>query len=165
MVFKKELIQVKFTRKSLGIKSYPKGVTTNSDAGIESYEKYYPIFQAMSDVGLILNLHGEIPSSAENDICVLNAESKFLHHLEKIHLAFPKLKIVLEHASSKDAVDMVKRLGGTVGCTITIHHLELVVDDWAGACHCFCKPVAKYPSDRQALRDVILEGKFDFNFL
>lgn len=34
----------------------------------------------------------------------------------------------------------------------------LTVDDWAGCCHNYCKPVAKYPSDRQALRDVVTEG-------
>ena len=45
-----------------GVKSYPRGVTTNSDGGIESYESYYPVFEAMQEVGMVLNLHGEIPS-------------------------------------------------------------------------------------------------------
>jgi len=48
----------------IGVKSYPRGVTTNSDAGIESYEIYYPVFEAMQEEGLVLNLHGEIPSDA-----------------------------------------------------------------------------------------------------
>ena len=82
----------------------------------------------------------------------------FLKHLVKLHNAFPKLKIVLEHATSKEAVDLVKSLGSSVGCTITIHHLKLVVDDWAMCCHNYCKPVAKFPHDRDALRNVILEG-------
>jgi dihydroorotase len=88
----------------------------------------------------------------------MNAERVFLKHFEQIHLDFPKLKMVLEHASTKEAVDMVKRLGDTVGCTITIHHLYLTVDDWAGQSHHFCKPVAKYPHDRKALQQVILDG-------
>jgi len=46
----------------VGIKSYPRGVTTNSDGGIESYETYYPVFEAMQDVDMVLNLHGEVPS-------------------------------------------------------------------------------------------------------
>ncbi|KAJ2997577.1 hypothetical protein HDV02_005389 [Globomyces sp. JEL0801] len=132
-----------------GVKSYPRGVTTNSDGGIESYTVYYPIFEAMQQVGMVLNLHGEIPSDPESDVCVLNAEAKFLKHLIQLHKDFPKLKIVLEHATSKDAVDVVKSLGDTVGCTITVHHLELIVDDWA---------VAKFPRDREALRNVIKEG-------
>ena len=45
-----------------GVKSYPRGVTTNSDSGIESYETYYPVFEAMEQVDMVLNLHGEIPS-------------------------------------------------------------------------------------------------------
>ncbi|RHZ88452.1 hypothetical protein Glove_22g60 [Diversispora epigaea] len=142
----------------VGVKSYPRGVTTNSDSGIENYEIYYPVFRAMEEVGMILNLHGEIPSDPEKDICVLNAEEKFLVHLRQLHQDFPKLKIVLEHATTKASVEMVKSLGDTVGCTITIHHLQLIVDDWAGKCHNFCKPVAKFPHDRQALRDIILEG-------
>jgi dihydroorotase len=49
-----------------GVKSYPRGVTTNSDEGIESYTLYYPVFEAMQEVGMVLNLHGEIPSDPEN---------------------------------------------------------------------------------------------------
>ncbi|CAO3607891.1 unnamed protein product [Cunninghamella echinulata] len=141
-----------------GVKSYPRGVTTNSDSGIESYEIYYPVFKAMEEEGMVLNLHGEIPSDMNNNVCVMNAEEKFLPQLEKIHKAFPKLKIVLEHATSAAAVEMVKSLGDTVGCSITVHHLQLIVDDWAGQAHHFCKPVAKYPKDREALRKVVMEG-------
>ncbi|SAM02177.1 hypothetical protein [Absidia glauca] len=141
-----------------GVKSYPRGVTTNSDAGIENYEIYYPVFKAMEEEGMVLNLHGEIPSDNNKNICVMNAEEKFLPQLEKIHTAFPNLKIVLEHATSEAAVQMVKRLGDTVACSITVHHLQLIVDDWAGQAHHFCKPVAKYPQDRQALREVVASG-------
>jgi dihydroorotase len=48
----------------VGVKSYPRGVTTNSDGGIESYEVYYPVFEAMQEVDMVLNLHGEIPSDS-----------------------------------------------------------------------------------------------------
>jgi len=50
----------------VGVKSYPRGVTTNSDGGIESYESYYPVFEAMEQEGLVLNLHGEVPSDAKS---------------------------------------------------------------------------------------------------
>lgn len=91
-----------------GVKSYPKGVTTNSDAGIESYTSYYHVFEAMQEHGLVLNLHGEIPSDNDKGVCVLNAEERFLHHLKQIHEDFPQLKIVLEHATTKAAVEMVR---------------------------------------------------------
>lgn len=48
----------------IGVKSYPRGVTTNSDGGIESYEAYYPVFEAMQEADMVLNLHGEIHSNA-----------------------------------------------------------------------------------------------------
>jgi dihydroorotase len=48
----------------VGVKSYPRGVTTNSDGGIESYETYYPVFEVMAELGMVLNLHGEVPSDA-----------------------------------------------------------------------------------------------------
>ncbi|KAF4619910.1 hypothetical protein D9613_005534 [Agrocybe pediades] len=142
----------------VGVKSYPRGVTTNSDGGIESYETYYPIFEAMQEVDMVLNLHGEVPSDANANIHVLNAENSFLPHLFKIHEAFPSLRIVLEHATTRAAIEAVKKCGPTVACTITAHHLALIVDDWAGQSWNFCKPVAKYPDDRQALRNVVKEG-------
>jgi dihydroorotase len=145
------------------VKSYPRGVTTNSDGGIESYETYYPVFAAMQEVDMVLNLHGEIPSDPSANICVINAEPAFLPHLRKLHTTFPKLRIVLEHATTRASVECVKALGNTVACTITAHHLALTVDDWAGQGWNFCKPVAKFPDDRQALRDVIKEGKENFS--
>jgi dihydroorotase len=141
-----------------GVKSYPRGVTTNSEGGIESYTVYYPVFQAMEEEGMVLNIHGEVPSDPDSNVCVLNAEELFLKHLVQLHKDFPRLKIVLEHATTKAAVDTVKSLGDTVGCTITVHHLHLLVDDWAGCCHNFCKPVAKFPKDREALREIVKSG-------
>jgi dihydroorotase len=81
-----------------------------------------------------------------------------LPHLRAIHSRFPTLRIVLEHATTRAAVECVKSLGDTVACTITAHHLALTVDDWAGQSWHFCKPVAKFPDDRLALREVIKEG-------
>ncbi|KAJ7068029.1 dihydroorotase [Mycena amicta] len=142
----------------VGVKSYPRGVTTNSDGGIESYDMYYPVFEAMQRVDMVLNLHGEIPSDPATNTCVLNAESRFLPHLHSLHKAFPRLRIVLEHATTRAAVEAVKACGPTVACTITAHHLDLTVDDWAGQSFHFCKPVAKYPDDREALREIIRDG-------
>lgn len=112
----------------------------------------------MQSVDMVLNLHGEIPSDASTNTHVLNAEPRFLPHLKILHAAFPRLRIVLEHATTRAAVDAVKACGPTVACTITAHHLALTVDDWAGQGWNYCKPVAKFPDDRQALRDVVREG-------
>jgi dihydroorotase len=40
-------------------------VTTNSSSGIEDYGVYYPVFKAMEEEGMVLNLHGEVPSDDE----------------------------------------------------------------------------------------------------
>lgn len=65
-----------------GVKSYPRGVTTNSGSGVESYEGYYEVFAEMEKLGLVLNLHGEVPSSAK-DVCLnpptQSQRSGFLH--------------------------------------------------------------------------------------
>ena len=56
-------VQIAYAWESLsGIKSYPRGVTTHSSSGIESYEPYYPVFKALEEEGMVLNLHGEVPS-------------------------------------------------------------------------------------------------------
>eukprot|EP00158_Paraphelidium_tribonemae_P002862 Partr_v1_DN25734_c0_g1_i4_m74696 putative K01465 dihydroorotase EC 3.5.2.3 len=145
-----------------GVKYYPHGLTTNSQHGIHGFNAVYPVLEAMQRLGMVLNIHGEVMTDIDQDICVMNAEIHFLHQLQKLHADFPQLKIVLEHATTRAAVECVAELGPTVAATLTVHHLDLIVDDWAGRPHHFCKPVAKYPSDRQALRRVISEGNPKF---
>ncbi len=142
----------------LGVKCYPQGVTTNAHWGVSDLRQYDALFAVMEEVGLALLLHGEVPSRAEDDICILNAEARFLPELERLHACFPRLRIVMEHVTTREAVQCVEALGPTVGATITAHHLELTADDWAGKNHNFCKPVAKYPHDRDALREIVGRG-------
>lgn len=66
---------------------------------------------------MVLNIHGECPSG--KDITILNAESNFLPTLKVIHDKFPRLKIVLEHCTTKDAVEAVRACGPNVAGTIT----------------------------------------------
>ena len=149
-------------RSYLGVKSYPRGVTTNSSSGIENYEVYYPVFKAMEENGMVLNLHGEVPSDPEQNISILNAEKHFLKHLVQISTDFPNLRIVLEHATTYEAIETVKSLPENVGCTITAHHLWLTIDTVAPQPHHFCKPLAKEPKDRKALQDAVKSGNKKF---
>lgn len=143
-----------------GVKSYPAGVTTNSASGVVDYEQFYPVFKAMEEEDVVLNLHGEAPPA--EDITVLNAEAAFLPTLLDLHRRFPKLRIVLEHCTTAAAVEAVKKCGPNVVGTITAHHLFLIVDDWAGDPINFCKPVAKLPSDRVALLTAATSGSPKF---
>lgn len=159
-----------------GIKCYPAGVTTNSAAGIDpnDFTPFYPIFKVMQQYGLVLNIHGEKPSlhNSKESINLLNAEPKFLPALFTIHKAFPKLKIVLEHCTTKKAVEAIYKLNEdlktgetpTVCGSITAHHLFLTIDDWAGNPINYCKPVAKFPDDRDALIEAATSGKPFFFF-
>jgi dihydroorotase len=116
----------------------------------------------MQRQNMVLNLHGEAPPSATSDVTVLNAEETFLPTLLELHKRFPKLRIILEHCTTAAAIEAVKSCGPTVAATITAHHLCLTVDDWAGDPHCFCKPVAKLPSDRRALLKTAVSGNPKF---
>lgn len=145
-----------------GVKVYPAGVTTNSEHGVSSYEPFYPTFAAMEKNNMVLNLHGECPSGS--DIHVLNAEEKFLPTLKLLHEKFPKLRIILEHCTSRAAIEAVKACGPNVAATITAHHLYLTVDSWGGNSLNFCKPVAKFPDDRSALIEAATSGNPKFFF-
>lgn len=142
----------------IGIKCYPKGVTTNSESGVEDLGVYDPVFAAMEAADMVLLIHGEVPSNDALDVCIMNAEQRFLPELERLHSSFPRLRMVLEHVSSRAAVTCVKALGPTVGATVTPHHLDLTIDDWATNIHNFCKPAAKCAHDRDAIRAAVAEG-------
>ena len=145
-------------------------MTTNSDSGVLSYEQYYPVFAAMEEHDLILNLHGEVPPAPQSEqntkiadsTTVLNAESSFLPTLLDLHKRFPRLRIILEHCSTAAAIQAVLACGPTVAGTITAHHLYLTVDSWAGDPSNYCKPVAKFPSDRLALIEAATSGNPKF---
>ncbi|KLJ10418.1 dihydroorotase, homodimeric type [Blastomyces silverae] len=146
----------------IGVKSYPAGVTTNSDSGVIDYAAFYPVFAEMERQNLILNLHGECPS--HGDITVMSAEERFLPTLLDLHARFPRLRIVVEHLSTAVAVETVKKCGPSVVGTITAHHLSLIVDNALGDPFCFCKPVAKLVEDRDALLRAATSGSEKFFF-
>jgi dihydroorotase len=75
------------SKKAMTLTQTP-GVTTNSSSGVLSYEPFYPVFEAMQECGLVLNLHGECPS--DKNITILNAEASFLPTLKSLHEKFPK---------------------------------------------------------------------------
>ena len=152
--------------KLLGIKNikmYPAGVTTNSNFGVNNIKTFYPVLEVMQQNNFIFNIHGEVPSNFGRNICIMNAEAKFLPILSEIQKNFPKLKLVLEHVTSLEAVEYVKNdTSENLATTITAHHLDLTVDDWAGKIHNYCKPVAKYPVDCKALQDAVKSGNPKF---
>jgi dihydroorotase len=141
-------------------KLYPEGVTTNSEGGVTDFSALYPVYAAMQDEGLVLCLHGEMPG-----VFSLDRESSFLETLKTIARDFPRLKIVLEHATTADAVECVLGLPENVAASLTVHHLYLTLDDVIGDKlnpHVFCKPIAKRPEDRDALVKAAMSGNAKF---
>ncbi len=134
----------------LAVKLYPAGVTTNSEAGVKGVDirRLGPVFEAMSDLGIPLCVHGE------SEGFVMDREAEFIPVYEKLAKSFPKLKIIMEHITTKEAVEALERYENLYA-TITLHHLYITLDDLAGGLlrpHLFCKPIAKRPEDRMALR-------------
>jgi len=137
-------------------KLYPVGATTHAEDGIRSVEEIYPVLEQMQNEGLVLCIHGEDPSAF-----VLDREEAYLPILERIASDFPRLRIVLEHITSAAAVEKLYRLPETVAATVTLHHLVLTLDDVVGGLldpHSFCKPIPKFPRDRDALREIAFRG-------
>lgn len=129
-------------------KLYPDGVTTGSEGGVRDFEALWPVFAMMTECGMVLCLHGELPG-----VFCLDRETAFLPVLQSISNQYPRLKIVLEHVTTASAVELVKSLPN-MAATITVHHLFLTLDDVIGGLlrpHYFCKPVAKRDEDRVAL--------------
>lgn len=145
---------------AVGGKLYPEGVTTNSEDGVKDIESLFPLFESMSEHGLVLCIHGETPGTFSMD-----REETFLPTLEKIARRFPALKIVFEHASTARAIEVVESLHENVAATITAHHLKITLDDLLGGKlnpHNFCKPVVKRPEDRDALIKAATSGNPKF---
>ncbi len=136
------------------IKIYPSGATTNSEGGVVSFdiEPMRETLEAMSDLGLVLSVHGETQGF------VMDREAEFMSVYEKLAMNFPKLKIVMEHITTAAAVEMLDKYENLYA-TITVHHLMITLDDVAGGMlrpHLFCKPIAKRPEDRAELLKVAL---------
>jgi len=141
---------------AVGGKLYPQGVTTNSADGVTDVEALYPLFQAMQELGLVLEIHAEEPGAFS-----LDRERAFLPRIERIVARFPRLRVVIEHVSTAAALSLLASLPETVAATVTVHHLLLTLDDVVGgelAPHNFCKPIAKRPADRDAIRAAVLGG-------
>jgi len=148
--------EVAATGLAVGYKLYPAGATTNSDDGIPAEwidsppDRLMGVVQAISDCGLALLHHGEHP----HEFCMLR-EDRYLLFMELLYRSFPKLRMTLEHATTEAGVAFAEARADRVLATITPHHLLLTLDDVVGdrikPDH-FCKPIAKRPRDRAALR-------------
>jgi dihydroorotase len=144
-------------------KLYPAGVTTNSDAGVADVKKIYPLFAAMEKYDLPLLIHGEV---TDEDCDIFDRERIFIErYLIDIVKNFPALRIVLEHVTTKEAIEFVESASDKIAATITPQHLlfnrnAILVGGIKP--HYYCLPILKRETHRLALVKVATSGNPKF---
>jgi dihydroorotase len=146
-----------------GVKLYPAGATTNSDSGVTDLAKCASALVAMEEVGMPLLVHGEV---TDVNVDVFDREKVFIdRNMEALLTRYPKLKIVFEHITTKEAADFVTSAPKNIAATITVHHLLMNRNAlFSGGIrpHYFCLPVLKREEHRQALIKAATSGSPKF---
>jgi dihydroorotase len=145
------------------VKYYPAGATTNSDSGVTDLTKAYPAIAAMEEAGMPLLLHGEV---VDPDVDVFDREAVFIErHLARLMNDFPRLKIVLEHITTRQAAEFVAAAPSSVAATVTVHHLlynRNAMFKGGIRPHLYCLPVLKREPHRRALIAAAISGNPKF---
>ncbi|MEW5787030.1 MAG: dihydroorotase [Pseudomonadota bacterium] len=134
------------------VKYYPAGATTNSDSGVTRIDKVQGVLEAMAEAGLPLLLHGEVTDPA---VDVFDREAVFIDTvLAPLLQRLPRLKVVLEHITTRQAAEFVAAAPANVAATLTAHHLlynRNAMFQGGMRPHYYCLPVLKREAHRQAL--------------
>ncbi|BAZ39656.1 dihydroorotase [Calothrix sp. NIES-4101] len=158
-----EIIAAKASQFIKAVKYYPAGATTNSDFGVTDIRKCDRVFEAMQQVDMPLLLHGEV---THGDIDVFDREKVFIEkHLIPLISRFPKLRVVLEHITTADAVRFVLSAHNNVAATITPQHLLFsrnILFTGGIRPHFYCLPILKREEHRLALLQAATSGNPKF---
>lgn len=142
-----------------GVKLYPAGATTHSDAGVSDIGALRPVLEAMAEHGLPLLVHGEV---TDPGVDVFDRERVFIErHLLPIVEDLPALRVVLEHITTKEAVAFVQQARDGVAATVTPQHLLMNRNElFRGGLrpHHYCLPVLKREIHREALLAAVATG-------
>ena len=142
-----------------GVKLYPAGATTNSDAGVTDIQRCMRTLEVMQETGLPLLIHGEV---TDHEVDVFDREAAFIDRiLQPLRKSLPALRVVFEHITTKDAVDYVRDADGEIAATITAHHLMYnrnAIFQGGIRPHYYCLPILKREVHRQALVDAATSG-------
>ena len=149
-----------------GVKLYPSGATTNSDAGVSHLSKCVNALAAMEKYGVPLLVHGEVTDS---HVDVFDREAAFIDTvMEPLRKDFPALRVVFEHITTKQAAMYVREQSArnshgqlTLAATITPQHLlynRNAIFKGGLQPHWYCLPVLKREEHRLALLDAATSG-------
>jgi len=140
-------------------KLYPAGATTNAHHGVTNIKALRPVLERMERIGMPVLIHGEATDPA---IDIFDRESVFMEQsLLPLLRDHQGLKVVVEHVTTAETLDIVRAHAPRVGGTITPHHLIINRTSlFQGGLrpHYYCLPVAKRERHRLALRKAVTSG-------
>jgi dihydroorotase len=146
-----------------GIKLYPAGATTHSDAGVTDLAHCEATLAMMEKLDIPLLVHGEVVDPA---VDLFDREKIFIDRmLVPLLRRFPGLRVVFEHITTKEAVEFVQSVPNRIAATITAHHLMLNRNAlFTGGLrpHHYCLPILKRETHRQALITAATSGHARF---
>ncbi len=158
-----EIMRAKASGRVHGVKLYPAGATTHSDEGVTRLSRCFHALEKMQEIGMPLLVHGE---ATDPEVDVFDREKAFIDQvLGPLVDRFPGLKIVLEHVTTRDAVQYVEITGPNIAATITAHHLLMNRNAlFMGGVrpHHYCLPVLKREEHREALVEAATSGNPKF---
>ncbi|MEP7186962.1 MAG: dihydroorotase [Rhodanobacter sp.] len=158
-----EIVRAKESDSVFAVKYYPAGATTNSQSGVRDLSRVYDVLDAMERHELPLLLHGEV---TDPDIDIFDRERVFIErHLMPLRERFPALRMVLEHITTRDAVEFVSQSSEHMAATITAHHLLLnrnAIFEGGINPHHYCLPILKRETHREALVHAATSGSSRF---
>jgi dihydroorotase len=145
------------------VKYYPAGATTNSDSGVTDIRRCFATLEAMAEAEMPLLVHGEV---TDPQVDVFDREKVFVERtLMPLVKQLPRLKVVMEHITTANAVKFVLAAPDNVAATITAHHLLLnrnALFQGGMRPHHYCLPVLKREEHRQALLKAATSGNEKF---
>ncbi len=145
------------------VKYYPAGATTNSDAGVTDLARVFDTLAVMEAHGLPLLIHGEV---TDPDVDVFDREAVFIDTvLIPLLQRFPKLRVVLEHITTRQAVEFILATEDHIAATLTPHHLLMnrnALFQGGIRPHHYCLPVLKRETHREALLEAATSGNPKF---
>lgn len=144
-------------------KLYPAHATTNSDHGVTAIGKIDRVLAAMADHAIPLLTHGEL---TRPEVDVFDREKGFVDEVLVPLLGhFPSLRVVLEHVTTEEGVQIVEGHKGRMGATLTPQHLlynRNALFQGGLRPHLYCLPILKRERHRRALRAAATSGASNF---
>lgn len=155
-----EIVRAHESGQVYAVKLYPAGATTNSDAGVtDLLGKCTKALEALQECGMPLLVHGEV---TDPSIDVFDREAIFVERVMKpLRRAFPALKVVFEHITTKEGAEYVRDAEGPIAATITPQHLlynRNAIFQGGVRPHWYCLPILKRETHRLALVEAATSG-------